>query len=195
MIDPSAFIDPNPDPAFKGRMYVVYKVDGNSLGGPGQCGNEYANPAQIKPTPIKLQEVSPADGFTPIGTVSTILDRTAADGPYVEAPFLTWNAGQYFLFYSSHCFRGPDYDVKWATSPTVKGMYNRQGTLLSSGMFGLNSPGGASLTLDGSSTRRMVFHGDVNPGSTMPRVLYTTEVQLAGVGASLVTTGGSRVFY
>ena len=74
-------------------------------------------------------------------------------------------------------------------------MYNRQGTLLSSGMFGLNSPGGASLTLDGSSTRRMVFHGDVNPGSTMPRVLYTTEVQLAGVGASLVTTGGSRVFY
>lgn len=57
-IDASGFVDPA-----TGTRYVVYKVDGNSVGHGGDCNNGVA---PLVPTPIMLQEVQ-ADGFTPVG--------------------------------------------------------------------------------------------------------------------------------
>jgi hypothetical protein len=49
LITPTALLTHDPD---SGNLYIVYKVDGNSVG---------------KGTPILLQQVID-DGFTPIGT-------------------------------------------------------------------------------------------------------------------------------
>jgi hypothetical protein len=81
-IDPAGYQDTN------GTRYIVYKVDGSSLGGGGPCGNangEYS-------TPIMLQEME-ADGVTPTGDPVQILDRGQSDGPLIEAPALILHNG------------------------------------------------------------------------------------------------------
>jgi beta-xylosidase len=100
-IDPSGFTDTD------GKHYVVYKIDGNSIGHGGNCNNAVA---PIVPTPIMLQQVA-SDGFTPVGDPIQILDRDDADGPLVEAPDLILVNGVYVLFFSSNCFDSTLYDI------------------------------------------------------------------------------------
>ncbi|KUI56774.1 Extracellular endo-alpha-(1-_5)-L-arabinanase 2 [Cytospora mali] len=156
-IDPSGFLDEQ-----TGRRYVVYKVDGNSIGKGGDCNNGI-EPKQ--PTPIMLQEVA-KDGTTLIGTAVELLDRTDADGPLVEAPNLIKAAdGSYVLFFSSHCFTSAYYDVKYATSESITGPYARKSNpLFRTGYYSLASPGGATSAEEGDV---MVFHGNCPAGRCM----------------------------
>ena len=182
-MDASGFQDP-----VDGRRYVIYKVDGNSLGGGGGCGN---GNGQFK-TPLLLQEVSGDDGVTKVGEPVEVLDRDAGggDGALVEAPSLVYSerggvdgGGVYVLFFSSHCFNGPDYDVKYATASSVTGPYTRGkggGVLLRSGEYGgtrLNSPGGATVEEGG---RRMVFHADERPADAGVRQMWAAEIEVVG---------------
>ena len=64
-IDADGFNDPQTN-----RQYVVYKVDGNSLGHGGACMNTVG---PIVPTPINLQEVSVDDGFVSMPSTDTRL--------------------------------------------------------------------------------------------------------------------------
>jgi hypothetical protein len=66
-IDADGFNDP-----VTNRQYVVYKVDGNSVGNGGACSNSNA---PIAPTPLNLQEVSNDDGY-----VSSLTDRFLEPG-------------------------------------------------------------------------------------------------------------------
>ena len=161
-IDPAGFLDAD------GTRYVVYKVDGNSIGHGGNCGNG-VDP--IVPTPIMLQQVS-ADGVTPVGSPQQILDRSDADGPLVEAPSLTRvqdssSAGGwlYILFFSSNCYSGSQYDTSYATSSN--GIKNggqdytkSSAPLLVTGSDNgaLFSPGGLTVGPDAS---KVVFHADL----------------------------------
>jgi len=111
-IHPSGFTDTD------GTHYVVYKVDGNSIGHGGVCGN---TDAPIVPTPLMLQQLA-ADSVTAVGDPIQLLDRDDADGPLVEAPNLTLVNGVYFLFFSSNCYSTPQYDVSYATASSVKGL-------------------------------------------------------------------------
>ena len=149
-IDPEGFQDPS-----NNKHYVLYKVDGNSLGHGGSCGNTVA---PIMPTPIMLQEVSPHDGITPIGAPVKVLDRDVLDGPLIEAPALHRSAeGIYFLFYSSNCFTTPLYDVAYATAPEIHGPYTRSNRpLLASSDANLVGPGGLDIIRNGDM---VVFHG------------------------------------
>lgn len=119
-IDPAGFRDPA-----DGSRYVTYKVDGNALGGGGQCGN--ANFAYA--TPIMLQRVDSKDGITAIGEPTQILDRGPYDGPLIEAPSLAWHKegdrGVYFLFFSSNCYNGDLYDISYATATNILGPYTK----------------------------------------------------------------------
>lgn len=72
-IDPAGFTDTD------GTHYVVYKVDGNSVGNGGSCGN---TEAPIVPTPLMLLELKD-DGITPVGNPTQLLDRGSADGPLI----------------------------------------------------------------------------------------------------------------
>ncbi|KAK4190677.1 family 43 putative glycoside hydrolase [Podospora australis] len=155
-IDPSGFLDP-----VSGKRYVVYKIDGNSLGNGGSCNNDVS---PIVPTPILLQEVDVDDGITLVGKPVKILDRDEQDGPLVEAPDLWWDGegGQYVLFYSNHCWSEPGYSVNYATSPKIGGVYEKAGEPLVATGDGANvtAPGGASSLPGGE----IVFHGFCGDG-------------------------------
>ncbi|KAH0373132.1 glycoside hydrolase family 43 protein, partial [Aureobasidium melanogenum] len=166
-IDASGFKDRN------GKRYVVYKVDGNSIGHGGACGNTVA---PIVGTPLMLQPVA-ADGHTFTGNAVALLDNDGAtDQGILEAPFLTRSrAGVYFLFFSSGCFATPGYTVSYATATNLTGPYTRA----SSPLFrtddgnGLKAPGGMSIWGD---NRLMVLHANYGGG----RAMYTTLIALRG---------------
>ncbi|KAL8409998.1 hypothetical protein RB594_008187 [Gaeumannomyces avenae] len=143
-IDPSGFLD-----EATGRRYVVYKVDGNSIGHGGDCNNGVA---PLAPTPIMLQEVCSA---------VQILDRADVDGPLVEAPALarTRDGGSYVLLFSSHCFSSPRYNINYAVARAVAGPYGRSpAPLVQTGDFNLTADAGAGA---------VAFHANCPAGRCM----------------------------
>ncbi|KAG8530108.1 uncharacterized protein KY384_005590 [Bacidia gigantensis] len=174
-IDPAGFLDTD------GSRYVAYKLDGNSLGGGGGCGN---GNGQFS-TAIMLQAVE-ADGVTPTGSAVQILERGDSDGPLIEAPSLVRSSeGTYVLFFSSQCFNGPNYDVSYATADLVTGPYTKtpRPLLLSGDDNGaLNSPGGATVAQSGT---QLVFHADAKPSNAGVRQMWTAEIEIRGVTASI----------
>lgn len=161
-IDPAGFLDHD------GLRYVVYKVDGNSIGHGGICGNT-VDP--IVPTPIMLHAVE-GDGITKKGDAIQILDRDSGDGPLIEAPSLVRTSnGKYVLFFSSGCYQG-QYDLSYAMADQLKGPYTKYGPLAITGTDGLHSPGGASISVDAT---HIVFHANVSVGD---RPLYHAMVNI-----------------
>ncbi|KAL1624700.1 hypothetical protein SLS56_007676 [Neofusicoccum ribis] len=151
-----------------GKRYVVYKVDGNNIGRGGNCNNGVR---PIVPTPIMLQQVSPADGLAKAGAPVQILNRDPADGPLVEAPSLTRTSdGKYVLFYSSNCYSGSKYDIAYAFADRVAGPYTKVARFAVTGMGGLYAPGGADISPDG---KRMVFHASNGKGG---RGMFTAQI-------------------
>lgn len=168
-IDPAGFADSD------NSLHVVYKIDGNSLGGGGTCGNGDGSHS----TPIMLQAVE-ADGVTPTGTATQILDRDTSDGPLVEAPSLVLVSGTYYLFFSSNCYNGLDYDTSYATASAVGGPYTKASSpLLVSGDDGgaLNSPGSVTV---GPAGTQMVFHSDSVAGDSSLRQMWTAGIAARG---------------
>jgi len=153
-IDPAGFRDPA-----DGTRYVLFKLDGNSVGNGGDCNN--GNPP-ILDTPIMLQPVE-EDGFTLRGDAVEILHRVTedGDGPLVEAPSLVFVGGMYYLFYSTHCYTDVLYDVRFATAASVSGpFYKGNASLVRTGQFNLTSPGGGTVwAAGGEEGPRLLFHG------------------------------------
>ncbi|KAK2796153.1 hypothetical protein FQN52_000130 [Onygenales sp. PD_12] len=173
-IDAAGFVDQD------GSRYVVYKIDGNANGNGGDCGNSIP---PLAGTPIMLQRLE-ADGVTKIGDPLIILDRDDSDGPLVEAPSLIFHDGLYFLFYSSHCFSSPQYDIRYATSRTILGPYKKASQqLLKTGDYGLTAPGHAEVLPGGNM---MVFHANCEGG----RCTYGVPLSIAGEYAWI--TGSNR---
>ncbi|KAL9058258.1 MAG: hypothetical protein Q9162_001857 [Coniocarpon cinnabarinum] len=165
-IDASWFVDTG------GQRYVLYKIDGNSIGHGGSCGNS-VNP--IVPTPILMQAVA-GDGVTPQGDPVQLFDNAgASDDGIVEAPSLVKAPdGTYVLFFSSGCYRTPDYTVNYATSNAVFGPYTRAAApLFKTGTDGLSAPGGMTIWNDAV---HMVFHA----GPADDRAMYTAQVTVNG---------------
>ncbi|TAQ86286.1 hypothetical protein B7494_g5395 [Chlorociboria aeruginascens] len=152
-IDPSGFLDDDD------TKYVVYKVDGNSVGNGGSCGNT-VDP--IQSTPIMLQKMQ-ANGVDPDGDPIQVLDRGDADGPLIEAPNLIKHNGIYFLFFSSNCYSTSLYDISYATTTDVLGPYTKAAKPLAvtNNPFQLTAPGGATATEDGTT---LAFHGNCDAG-------------------------------
>ena len=174
-IDPNGAVDPQTN-----NQYVVYKVDGNSNG-------------DGSPTPIMLQQVSSIDGTTSIGDPVTILTNESEDGPYIEAPALTYDSSTqtYILFYNSGGFTVNAYTINYATASVITGPYTRQGKFLATGdtAADVQLPGGIDVSGDGT---KAVFHGDTNPGwfsgdgSLRVRAMYAIDLDISGGTASPV---------
>ncbi|KAL2817311.1 glycoside hydrolase family 43 protein [Aspergillus granulosus] len=174
-IDPAGFRDTD------GSRYVLFKLDGNSIGNGGDCNN--GNPP-ILDTPIMLQPVE-EDGFTLRGDAIEILHRSTedGDGPLVEAPSMVLVDGVYYLFYSTHCFTDVLYDVRFATATSVTGPFEKGNeSIVRTGDFGLTSPGGATVWVDGDGGgERILFHGFCREGV---RCTYAAEL---GIGSGTVS--------
>ncbi|KAF5604267.1 acetylxylan esterase [Fusarium subglutinans] len=121
VIDPSAFYDPPSN-----TRWVVYKIDGNRI-----CGK----------TSIMLQQVCQVaailmgsimtdisqlenDGFTLKNDPVEILSETD-DEKLLETPSLVYEDGSYLLFYSSGYYTSDTYSIKYATSGSISGPYDR----------------------------------------------------------------------
>ena len=115
------------------------------------------------------------DWITPVGDAVQILDRTADDGPLVEAPNLIRKSdGTYVLFFSSHCFSSTQYDVKFATASSMAGPYTRGAApLIQSGEDGVTAPGGGTSTPGG---HYIAFHANCPAG----RCMYVTALNMDG---------------
>lgn len=158
-----------------GQRYITYKIDGNSIGHVGICGNDVA---PFVPTPINLQAVA-ADGVTLQGGPMTLLDNEGlTDDGVVEAPSLVKSAeGEYVLFFSRGCY-STNYTVSYATANNVAGPYTRRADLLADGVDGLSGPGGADVLWD---TVHMVFHANAASNYTNDRLLHTAIIDIEGV--------------
>jgi len=125
-----------------------------------------------------------ADGVTPRGNPTQILDRSDADGPLVEAPSLVRSSeGVYVLFFSSNCFDGPYYDTSYATASNVMGPYTKtdRPLLLPGSGNNLYSPGGADVLADGT---KIVFHADQGT-SANTRQMYVGEISISGTRVTI----------
>ncbi|KAI1100156.1 glycoside hydrolase family 43 protein [Jackrogersella minutella] len=162
-----------------GKRYVLYKVDGNSVGHGGSCGNT-VDP--IVPTPIMLQEVG-EDGVTKIGDAVQIFDRSSADGPLVEAPSLVLTAqGLYILFFSSGCYFEPTYNVNYATSTSITGPFTRAARpVITTGEYNLQAPGGATAVNVGNQVG-IAYHANCPAG----RCLHTSPTTIDGQEVKVV---------
>lgn len=172
--DQGGSIDPSGYTESDGTHWITWKVDGNSIGNGGNCNNGVA---PIASTPIMLQQLA-ADGVSPVGGVTQILDRGDADGPLVEAPNIIKVGSTYFLFFSSNCYTGPLYATSYAYATNLKGPYTKSSSpLLVPGDFGLGSPGGATALQDGSA---IVFHANCDVG----RCMYEMPIGVYGSSVS-----------
>ncbi|KAF2674000.1 glycoside hydrolase family 43 protein [Microthyrium microscopicum] len=172
-IDASGFKDVN------GSLFVLFKVDGNSLGiADGQCNNG-GDESQKVPTPIMVVPVQD-DGFTPKSSAIQILDRGPEDGPLIEAPSLYITSdGSYNLLYSSNCYLSASYSIKFASASSVTGSYTKIGNLASTNSsIGLIAPGGADAAAD---NQHVVFHGNLPQGG---RGMYATTITRSQKGTS-----------
>ncbi|KAE9374763.1 glycoside hydrolase family 43 protein [Stipitochalara longipes BDJ] len=147
-IDSSGFTDTD------GTHYIVYKVDGNSIGHGGVCGNTVA---PIVPTPLMLQQLA-SDGLPPVSDPIQLLDRDDGDGPLIEAPNLILVNGVYFLFFSSNCYTTLQYDAP---------------LIVTGNPFNITAPGGAQGTVDG---KNLVFHANCGAG----RCMFERAIEISG---------------
>ncbi|KAF7368306.1 Arabinanase/levansucrase/invertase superfamily protein [Mycena venus] len=144
VIDASGFEAPG------GALYLVWKVDGNSMG---------------KSTPIFIQPLG-ADGFTLQGSATQLITDDSVDGGIVEAPSLVFWDGFYYLFFSSNSFNTLFYDVSYAIAKSATGPYTKvqapNAPLLVSGDCGTAGPGGATVINVLDNFVNAVFHSDIN---------------------------------
>ncbi|SMQ55070.1 unnamed protein product [Zymoseptoria tritici ST99CH_3D7] len=176
-----------------GTIWSMWKVNGNSIGSGGECGNTIP---PFRPTPIMLQKML-SDGMTPSGAPIQILDRIDSDGPLVEAPKIVrvessngrnGSDSTYFLFFSSGCMQSAAYSIKYATSKDIAGPYVRaKETLLKTGAWGMMAPGSVGIDQDGSGEWKMAFHATVWDVTLGPvSAMFTTGLKFEGTKVKLV---------
>ncbi|KAI8628194.1 glycoside hydrolase family 43 protein [Xylariaceae sp. FL1651] len=164
--------------------WILWKVDGNSLGGATTCQSGTASGSSYKSTPIMIQRMA-RDALTLLDSPSKILDNEgASNNGVVEAPSLyKIGSGNYILFYSAHCYSSDDYDIEYAFSSTINGAYSNRGILIrSADNKGIWGPGGLDIDPNGSS---VVFHGRLNAKSPNgARELYSATLTINGQSVS-----------
>ncbi len=178
-IDPSGYTNSD------GTRWVVYKIDGNAIGHGGSCGNTVE---PIVSTPIMLQQVNAADGYSKIGEPIQLITNGPADGPVVEAPSLSYLGGKYVLFFSSNCFATTLYDVSYATASHIKGPYTKYGPLFVTGTDGMTSPGGLDIAVNGNHA---IWHGSVNHSSSLHECIARHHAHGEEHGADECNRAGS----
>ncbi|KAH3761180.1 family 43 glycosylhydrolase [Pelomyxa schiedti] len=180
-IDPTYFKDPQTS-----KQYLIWKVDGNS------CG---------QPTPIMAQELNDA-GDAVQGAQTELIDFGLAwEGSLVEAPWMMFHSGYYYLFYSGGAYNEPTYNVGVARSNGILGPYTKAcAPVLSqyadpAPAIAFSGPGHVSV-LDGIGPNGgapfMIYHswlrGDV--GTSPGRVVLVDRMWWGSDGWPIVGSSG-----
>ncbi|PIL25288.1 hypothetical protein GSI_13177 [Ganoderma sinense ZZ0214-1] len=166
-IDASGFEAPG------GGLYILWKVDGNSIG---------------KSTPIKIQHVG-ANGYDLLDTATTLITNDPIDGGLVEAPSMIYWDGWYYLFFSSNNYNTLKYDISYAVSQSVTGPFTKvqapNAPFLVSGQYNTAGPGGATAINVLNQYVSMAFHSDINgQNASSGRAMWTISNVCLGGGVA-----------
>lgn len=150
-------IDPTRAYDVDGRLYLVWKEDGNAVG---------------RRSVIWRQRLS-ADGLRLIGPRRALLRSQARwEGRVVEAPSIVRHGGWTYLFYSGNSYAWPScrYALGVARARTLRGPFRRspRNPILRSGR-GWRCPGHAGFTTDDAGNTFVMYHAysPTRPGERM----------------------------
>ncbi|KAI4145528.1 MAG: hypothetical protein LQ340_006244 [Diploschistes diacapsis] len=179
-IDPAGFLD------YTGQQYVIYKQNSDSQG-LGDTG--YYGPCALpSSSPLMIQEVSPTDGVTLVGSPVEMLAPDVVNAIPIRAPSMTRVASAsaesgwlYVLFFTSGCEQDGSLAVSYAMSAHgVLGggrRYERAaGSLLRTGDNNktLWCPGSATVQLD---AQKMLWNSNLN-GTDGTRQVFAGEISI-----------------
>lgn len=137
-------IDPYPFRDDDGKLYLLWKNDGNC------CGLDVW---------LWIQELSP-DGLTLVGEPVKLIARDQPwERPLIENPAMVKHNDKYYLFYSGNWWESYEYAVGYAVCETVTGPCEKP---LSEPWFQYNppvmGPGGESFFADTEGNLWMAYH-------------------------------------
>ncbi len=137
-------IDAYPYKDDDGRLYLLWKNDGNC------CGLEVA---------LWIQELSP-DGMNLVGEPVKLIERDQPwERPLIENPAMVKHNDRYYLFYSGNWWESHEYAIGYAVCETVTGPCEKP---LNGPWFKYKNPvmgpGGEAFFTDKEGNLWMVYH-------------------------------------
>jgi beta-xylosidase len=137
-------IDAHPFQDDDGKLYLLWKNDGNC------CGLEVA---------LWIQELSP-DGMTLVGEPVQLIERDQPwERPLIENPAMVKHDDKYFLFYSGNWWESHQYAIGYAVCKTAKGPCEKP---LNEPWFDYEppvmGPGGQTFFTDAEGNLWMAYH-------------------------------------
>ncbi|MDQ3751018.1 MAG: family 43 glycosylhydrolase [Acidobacteriota bacterium] len=162
-----------------GKLFVVWKEDGNSVN---------------KPTPIWAQELD-MQKWKLVGKRQEILrnDPETWEGTLVEGPFIMRHKGYFYMFYAANfcCGRGCNYATGVARSKTLLGTWEKyeQNPILK-GNENWNCPGHGSMVTTEKGRTYFMYHA-YHPKDTnyVGRQALLDEVQWTPDGWATINNG------
>jgi xylan 1,4-beta-xylosidase len=163
----------------KGKLFIVWKEDGNSVN---------------KPTPLWAQELDERR-WKLVGERREIMrnDPDTWEGNLVEGPFIMRRNGWFYMFYSGNacCGRGCNYAMGVARSRTLLGRWEKyeQNPILK-GNENWNCPGHGTVVTDEKGRTWMMYHA-YHPEDTnyVGRQALLDEVNWTADGWATINNG------
>jgi hypothetical protein len=166
-VDLGGAIDPSPFVAPDGRAYLLWKAEGETIGGAPQ---------------LRSQELRD-DGLALTGGPGVLLAGTQGwEGWTIEAPSMMFTAAGFTLLYSGNSWDRSGYGTGAALCDGPVGPCHRlPGPVLASS-GDIVGPGGAEMFRDGGGALRVAFHAWSGPnvGYPYPRFLHIGTVRASG---------------
>ncbi len=162
-----------------GKLFVVWKEDGNSVN---------------KPTPLWAQELD-IKNWKMVGARQEILrnDPETWEGNLVEGPYIIRKNGYFYMFYSGNacCGRGCNYAMGVARSKTLLGTWEKDpANPILKGNENFNCPGhGTAVTLE-NGRMFMLYHAfDPKDTNYVGRQALLDEVKWTADGWATINDG------
>lgn len=162
-----------------GKLFVVWKEDGNSVG---------------KPTPLWAQELD-TQSWKLVGARHEIMrnDPDTWEANLIEGPFIMRRGGYFYQFYSGNacCGRGCNYAMGVARSKTLLGKWEKydQNPILK-GNENFNCPGhGSAVTLENGRTFMLYHAYDPKDINYVGRQALLDEVNWTSDGWATINNG------
>jgi xylan 1,4-beta-xylosidase len=162
-----------------GKLFVVWKEDGNSVG---------------KPTPLWAQELD-ENNWKLVGKRQEILrnDPETWEGNLVEGPYIIRKNGYFYMFYSGNacCGRGCNYAMGTARSKTLLGKWEKDpANPILKGNENFNCPGhGTAITLEDGRVFMLYHAYDPKDTNYVGRQALLDEVNWTRDGWATINNG------
>ncbi len=162
-----------------GKLFVVWKEDGNSVN---------------KPTPLWAQELD-IKNWKMVGERREILrnDPDTWEGNLVEGPYIMRKDGYFYMFYSGNacCGRGCNYAMGVARSKTLLGSWEKDpANPILKGNENFNCPGhGTAVTLENGRTFMLYHAYDPKDTNYVGRQALLDEVNWTADGWATINNG------